>query len=86
MAKRTKRIEKGTESLKKEIEKHLSKLEDDVKNGNMELGRYHAKEIENSLIEALEIKIEILKTKDDSVQKFKERLNKLKKELESNLK
>lgn len=82
MAKRTKRAEKGIESLKKQIEEHFDKLEKDIQEKNIERGRYHIKEIDKSLLKALEIKIEILDVDDNSVQMYRERLNKLKKELE----
>ena len=82
MAKRIKRIKKGAQSLKEEIEKHFLKLEKDLENDNIELGRYHIKEIERGLIKALEIKIDILKIDDNSVLKYKKRLNELKKQFE----
>ncbi len=82
MAKRTKRIEKGTESLKKEIEEHFVKLEKDIQENNIERGRYHAKEIDRSLLKALEIKIRILGVEDNSVQIYKAKLDKLRKQLE----
>lgn len=81
MAKRVKRIEKGVESLKKEIEKHFSKLEEDIEAGKVELGRYHVKEIDKSLLRSLEIKLEFLGGHDRSVETYRERLNKLKKKL-----
>ncbi|PIN91441.1 hypothetical protein COU57_00640 [Candidatus Pacearchaeota archaeon CG10_big_fil_rev_8_21_14_0_10_32_14] len=82
MAKRIKRIKKGAQSLKEEIEKHFLKLEKDLENDNIDLGRYHVKELERGLIKALEIKIEILNKDDDSVLKFKERLDMLKNKFE----
>jgi hypothetical protein len=36
MVKRTKRLEKGIESLKKEIEVHFSKLEQDIKENQID--------------------------------------------------
>jgi hypothetical protein len=84
MAKRTKRIEKGVESIKKEIEEHFKKIEQDIKEKNVEKGLYHAKEIDKSLIKALEIKLNILNKTDNSVQTYKEKLNKLKKQLQGN--
>ena len=59
MAKRFKRLEKGVESLKKEIEEHFSKIEEDIKEDKIDRGRYHIKEIDKSLLKALEIKLEI---------------------------
>ena len=82
MAKRIKRIEKGAESLKKEIEEHLSKLEEDIRESKIDRGKYHAKEIDKSLLKALEIKLEILGINDESLEVYKERLNKLKNKLE----
>ncbi len=82
MAKRTKRLEKGIESLKKEIEEHFLKIEEDISEGRIERGMYHIKEIDKSLLKALEIKIEMLESKDNSIKVYKERLNKLRKNLE----
>lgn len=82
MVKRVKRIEKGIESLKKEIEEHFSKIEKDIQEDKIDRGAYHIKEIDKSLLKALEIKLEILGIKDDSVKFYRERLNKLKNKLE----
>ena len=82
MAKRAKRAEKGIESLKKEIENHFEKIEQDIREGNIDRGRYHFKEIDNSLLTALKLKIEILGKDDDSVGVYKERLEKLRENLE----
>ena len=79
MVKRTRRLEKGLESLKKEIEEHFSKIEKDLEENMLDRGRYHIKEIDKSLLKALEIKIEILKIKDDSVKFYREKLDKIKK-------
>lgn len=80
MVKRAKRIEKGADSLKKEIEEHFKKIEDDFLDDNIDRGRYHLKEIDKSLLKALEIKIKILGIEDDnSVLIYRERLEKLKK-------
>lgn len=81
MAKRTKRTEKGIESLKNQIELHFAKLEKDIQEDEIDRGRYHAKEIDKSLIKALEIKMEILGREDNSVEVFRRRLDKLKKKL-----
>ncbi len=83
MVKRVKRLEKGVDSLKDEIEEHFSKLEKDIQEGRIEMGRYHLKEIDKSLLKALEIKIKILGLNDDSVKNFRERLDNLKKMLEA---
>lgn len=47
MVKRAKRLEKGIESLKKEIDEHFSKIEQDLAEGNVDRGRYHVKVLEN---------------------------------------
>ena len=60
MAKRSKRLEKGIESLKKEIEEHFEKLETNIEEKDDILARYHIKEIDKSLITALEHKISLL--------------------------
>jgi len=82
MAKRIKRVEKGIESLKSEIEAHFSKVGNDILKGNVELGRYHVKEIDKSLLKSLEIKLEILKIKDGSLKTYRDRLDKIKKSLD----
>lgn len=85
MAKRIKRAEKAVESLKEQIEEHFTKIEADISEGNIDRGRYHIKEIDKSLLAALELKLGILgisQEQDDSVQKFKERLDKLRKRIE----
>ena len=81
MANRAKRIKKGAESLKKQIEKHFIKLENDIEEKNFERARYHAIEIDKSLIRSLEEKIKILAIDDNSVQVYKDRLEKLKEKL-----
>lgn len=82
MVRRDKRIKKGVESLKKEIEEHFEKIEEYIQEGNVDRGRYHIKEIDKSLLKALEIKIKILGIKDDnSVLIYRERLEKLRKSL-----
>ena len=78
MAKRIKRVEKGIESLKEEIELHFEKLENDLKEGNLDRGRYHAKEIDKSLLKALDIKINILGVEDNSLEIYRQRLAKIK--------
>ena len=84
MAKRIKRLEKGIESLKKEIEEHFKKIEKDISEKNIDRGRYHVKEIDKSLLKALEIKIKILKIEDNSIQNYRERLKRLRKSLSLN--
>ncbi len=82
MGKRTKRIEKGIESLKKEIEAHFLKIEKEISEDNFDRGRYHIKEIDKSLLKALEIKLEILGLEDDSLDQYRERLDKMKTSLD----
>ncbi len=82
MAKRVKRIEKGIESIKKQIEEHFSKFENDIKENNIDRGKYHIKEIDKSLLKALEMKIKILGIEDDnSVLIYRERLETLRKSI-----
>lgn len=82
MAKRTKRLKKGIESLKEEIEEHFIKLEEDIAELNFERGRYHARELDKSLIKALEERIEFLSILDDSAKIFRMKLEELRKKLE----
>lgn len=81
MAKRIKRAEKSAKSIKEQIEEHFIKLEKDIQESRIDRGRYHAREIDKSLLKALEIKIGILGTNDNSVQVYRDRLNELKKKL-----
>jgi hypothetical protein len=84
MVKRTKRLEKGIESLKEEIEEHFQKLDKDISENNKELGAYHAKEIGRSLILALERKISLLwenPQHSELLKEYKSRLNEYKKKL-----
>lgn len=67
MAKRIVRAKKSIESLKEEIKLHFAKLENDLSRGNIDRGRYHAKEIQRSLISALEIKMKILGKIDNNL-------------------
>ena len=82
MAKRAKRLVKGIESLKKEIEEHFVKIENDILEGRIERGIYHVKETDRSLLNALELKIRILGKKDNSVAVYRKRLEKLRKSIE----
>lgn len=85
MVKRTKRLEKGIESIKKEIEEHFLKLGEDITKKNKYLAEYHSKEIENNLIDAIEYKIgilgkeeeytELIKQYKKILEEFKKRLN-----------
>jgi hypothetical protein len=80
MVKRVKRVEKGIESLKEQIEEHFKKIDRDIQEKNVDRGRYHLKEIDKSLLKALEIKIRILGiTNDTSILTYKERLENLRK-------
>ena len=83
MVKIIKRIKKGTESLKREIEEHLLKIEEDIKENKIERGRYHVREVDKGLLKALEVRLEILKIRDDpSLKIYRARLGNLKKKLE----
>ena len=82
MVKRTKRLEKGVESLKQEIEIHFSKLKNDIKEGNIERGRYHFKELDKSLIFALEMKLKTLNLENTLAVEFREKLEKVRKKFE----
>ena len=62
MPKRKKRLEKGIESILKQIEIHKCKLEDAKSTGNIGLVDYYEKELE-SLRTAVERKYAMLKRK-----------------------
>lgn len=81
MAKRTKRAKKGVESITKEIEKHFKKLEEDIREGNIDRGRYHFKELDKSLLTSLQIKLDILDYDDRIVKVYRKRLGGLRKKL-----
>ncbi len=83
MVKRAKRAKTATVNIKKEIEAHFLKIEEDINNGNFERGKYHIKEIDRSLIEALKNKLRILGEEDEDIKKYEERLEALKKKLEN---
>lgn len=85
MAKRTKRLEKGIESLKEEIESHFAKVEEDINNENFERGHYHIKEISKSLIDALKNKLRILGKEDRDIEKYEDRLKELNDKLEKGI-
>jgi len=82
MAKRSKRIKTGIESIKKEIETHFKKIEEDIDSGNFEGGRYHIKELDQSLIDALKYKLKLIGEEDEDIKKYEERLQILKDKLE----
>nr|AQS34586.1 hypothetical protein [uncultured archaeon] len=87
MVKRTKRLEKGIESIKEEIEEHFLKLSEDIINKNKYLAGYHTKEIELSLMDALQEKIAqlgkseeysyLLEEYKSLLEEYKEKINKL---------
>jgi len=83
MAKRSKKIGKGIENLKKQIGEHFLKIEQDIQENRVERGLYHIKEIDKSLLKALELKIGILGIDDKSVEVYKEKLKKIKEDLEA---
>lgn len=77
MVKRAKRLKTGIESLKKEIESHLKKIKQDINNKDFDMGKYHIKEVNRSLIHALRYKLEILGIKDKDVEKYEKEIKKL---------
>lgn len=84
MAKRSKRLRNAIESYKAEIEKHFEKLDRDINEKNEILTRYHIKEIDKSLITALEHKINLLGEDEEYselIKKYKNRLESYKKRL-----
>lgn len=81
MVKRSKKLDKGIESLKKEIEKHFEKLDKDVNGEDEILARYHVKEIDKSLIDALEHKIKLLGEDSKLIKDYRNRLDEYKKKL-----
>ncbi len=81
MTKRAKRLEKGLESLKIQIEKHFEKLNQDIIEKNEISARYHIKEISRSLITTLEKKMMLLgETSEDKelISKYREKLEEFK--------
>jgi hypothetical protein len=82
MAKRAKRIEKGIESLKEEIEAHFKKIERDIQEDNIDRGRYHIKEIDKSLIVNLEKKMLQLTQDDKETMAKRDLISTLRKKLE----
>ena len=70
--------------MKRQIEEHFGKIEEDIQENNIDRGIYHFKEIDKSLLIALEIKIKILGIEDDKlIQSYRERLEKLRKSPDS---
>jgi len=83
MAKRAKRLKKGIESLKEEIEMHFNKIEKDIEGENLERGRYHVKEIDRSLFKALELKMKFLELPMGLLENYRKRLEEIKKKIEN---
>ena len=81
MAKRNKKLDQGIESLKREVEKHFDKLDKDIIENDETLARYHIKEIDKSLITALEHKIKLLGGNLELIQIYRNRLESYKKRL-----
>jgi len=84
MVKRSNRAKTAIESLKKQINEHFLKIEEDIAKNNSDLGRYHIKEVNKSLITALEKKISFLGMSDEdskTIMGFKRRLEEYKKKL-----
>jgi len=84
MVKRSKKLRIAIESYKKEIEKHFEKLDKDINEKDDILARYHIKEIDKSLIAALERKIGLLGEDTDSaelIKQFRNRLEEYRKKL-----
>lgn len=78
MAKRSKRLKIAIESYKAEIEKHFEKLDQDISENDEILAKYHVKEIDKSLISALEHKLNLLGGDARDVELIKELAVKLK--------
>ncbi|MBS3098845.1 hypothetical protein J4462_01385 [Candidatus Pacearchaeota archaeon] len=78
MAKREKRLRKSIESIKKQIEEHFKKLEEDIAEGNDVVAGYHIKEIDKSLIDDLEYRMELLGKVDKNVlERYRRRLGEI---------
>jgi hypothetical protein len=79
---REKRIKKAIESLKRRVEEHFGKLEKDIVKGNEIIARYHIKEIDRSLIDALEKEMELIgEVEKDVIEGFRKRLKEFEKKL-----
>tara|TARA_Y100000034_G_C6866165_1_gene394797 strand:+ start:768 stop:1013 length:246 start_codon:yes stop_codon:yes gene_type:complete len=76
-SKRKKRLTKSVDSIKKQIEIHFKKLEDDLEKGDFDYARYHAKELDKSLIDSLKKRLEMLGKDNNSVKVYGDRLKKL---------
>lgn len=86
MAKRSKRVEKGIESLKKQIEEHFAKLEKNMNENEVISVRYYIKEIDKSLITTLEYKISLLGVSAEHsglIKRYRNLLKEYKKKLDA---
>jgi len=81
MDKRTKRTLKGIDSIKKEIEKHFIKIDEDIAENRLERAEYHFKEINRSFLPALENKIKITNSSDKELNHLKDKLESKKKKI-----
>jgi len=77
MAKRSKRLKTAIESYKSEIEKHFDKLDKDLSEKDEILAKYHIKEIDKSLITALEHKLNLLGENSENIELIKDYKNRL---------
>lgn len=78
MTKRSKKLEKSIDSLKKQIDIHFDKLERDIKEEDDVLARYHIKEIEKNLLDDLEYRMGLFgRTDKNLIEKYKKRLKEL---------
>lgn len=80
---RTKKTLKSIETIKEEIEKHFTKLEREINEKKEILAHYHIKEIDKSLLDFLEKKLNLLKIDKNIIQQYKKRLENLKEKAES---
>jgi len=75
MVKRSKKLKTAIESYRAEIEKHFEKLEKDINERDEILARYHIKEIDKSLITALEKKMILLGEEVEDIELIKKYKN-----------
>lgn len=80
---RIKKISKSVESIKKEIEKHFTKLEKEINEKDEILSRYYIKEIDKSLLSSLEKRLSLLKIDKTLLQQYRKRLESLKEKADS---
>ena len=82
MVKRNKRLKKSIESIKEEIQKHFEKLDNEIKNKEENVARYHVKEIDLSLIADLERRMRLLKNVDEKLlEEYRKKLEEYEKKL-----